>query len=310
MPLSRRSLPLLSLPLFSPLAAALASVLAFSPPPTPSAPATDPTPPKPSDAAQPDPTPPASTYHARPVLIAEKTAAAPGSTLRLAIHFKIDPQWHLYWVGLNDSGTEPTIADSQLPEGWSLGDFQWPAPARHVAEGDILDHIYEKELTLILPVTIPAAAKPGSQELIKLTVDWLICSNVCIPESAELEIPITVAAAPADAKDTPHTPLFAAADALHPKPLPTNSKISTTVTREGFTVHAPDAARLEFYPLRDGPRWANLLTEGATAQPDLHLRFRPDTPAPAKVHGVLAIWRTNASTPDYYQINLQETPRP
>ena len=47
-----------------------------------------------------------------------------------------------------------------LPAGYKAGEMLWPAPARHVSNGGLLDHVYEGRAMILLPVEVPADAKP------------------------------------------------------------------------------------------------------------------------------------------------------
>jgi hypothetical protein len=85
--------------------------------------------------------------HATPEIILEDDAIAPGGTTWIGVRFKIENGWHLYWNGRNDSGSPPSFA-GELPAGYTLGEWLWPAPKRHIAPGDILDHIYEDSVLL------------------------------------------------------------------------------------------------------------------------------------------------------------------
>ena len=48
----------------------------------------------------------------------------------------MQPGWHVYWNGRNDTGT-PVRITLTVPEGFAAGDVLWPAPVRHVAAGEI-----------------------------------------------------------------------------------------------------------------------------------------------------------------------------
>ena len=98
--------------------------------------------------------------HAKAEILFEHEAVSPGMTTRLAIHLDLDPHWHVYWNGRNDTGF-PVTPEFDLPPGWSTGEIRWPAPKRHVSDGAILDHIYEDTATLIVPVEVGDQAELG-----------------------------------------------------------------------------------------------------------------------------------------------------
>jgi DsbC/DsbD-like thiol-disulfide interchange protein len=137
--------------------------------------------------------PPAQALHARPSLHLEHTSIAPGDTQWLAIRFEIDEHWHLYWDGYNDAGLPPK-ATWTLPEGFKVGPTQWPVPTRQVLAGEILNHIYERELVMLVPLTVPETAKPGEKHAIQADLSWLVCEEACVPESASVSVEVTIGA--------------------------------------------------------------------------------------------------------------------
>src|SRR4051812_22252125 len=87
-------------------------------------------------------------------LVSEKTAIIPGQVNWIGIQYEIADGWHLYWNGQNDAGS-PMEVTPALPDGFTAGDLLWPAPKRHLSDGPLLDHVYEKRVVLLLPVTAP-----------------------------------------------------------------------------------------------------------------------------------------------------------
>src|SRR3954471_8284361 len=111
-------------------------------------------------------------------LVSERTALVPGETNWLGVQFDIQDGWHLYWNGQNDAGSPPEVT-IELPAGYTKGDLLWPAPKRHISDGPILDHIYEKRVVLLLPVKAPADATPGTPVTLKVSATWIVCKSAC-----------------------------------------------------------------------------------------------------------------------------------
>ncbi len=187
--------------------------------------------------------------HVEARLVAEHTAFYAGDGNWIGIHFKIAPKWHLYWNGVNDSGFAPKVK-WHAPAGVTIGELLWPAPVRHISEGDILDHIYENEVTLIAPVTLAPEAMGGDSIEIKASVEWLVCEEVCVPEDAELSLSVPVRKTREARQPGPDAGAFGAARTRIPSPLqPTDARVSVDIRGSTATIKARDGKGLSFYPL-------------------------------------------------------------
>ncbi|WP_349744589.1 protein-disulfide reductase DsbD family protein [Roseateles cavernae] len=118
----------------------------------------------------------------------------PGKPAWLGLLIKHQPHWHTYWRNPGDSGL-PTRMDWQLPAGVTVGEIQWPTPQR-LPVGPLVNYGYEGELLLAVPLTIGPEFKGGSLKL-QMLADWLVCKEVCIPESGEFSLDLPAAAATA-----------------------------------------------------------------------------------------------------------------
>jgi len=125
-------------------------------------------------------------------LVPETAAAAPGQTLWVDLHLEIAPGWHTYWRNPGDSGL-PTEIAWQLPEGFSAGDIQWPPPKRFV-QGTIGNYGYADTTDLLVPIAVPVAPAPGDNVHLAAEAKWLVCSEICIPGEAALQLDLPVAA--------------------------------------------------------------------------------------------------------------------
>ena len=138
-------------------------------------------------------------------LIAEKTAITKGEAegFRVAVQVEAHAGWHTYWENPGDAGLATTLKWS-LPSGFSASDIDWPAPTR-LNEGPL--SIYAYEGTVLLPVTItPPTTITDEQIPLKVHVDTLVCNDICIPESADLELNLPVSTKPSHSSS--HAKLF------------------------------------------------------------------------------------------------------
>ncbi len=151
----------------------------------------------------------------------------PGQPLWLGLVIRHQPHWHTYWKNPGDSGL-PTTLEWQLPAGVSAGDIQWPTPKK-LPIGPLMNYGYEDTLLLPVPVQV-SAGFAGSQLDVKLKAEWLVCKDVCIPESGEFAISV-----PAQAATAGHAALFEAARAAVPQAVP-DAKASAAVEGETLVV--------------------------------------------------------------------------
>jgi len=125
-------------------------------------------------------------------LHATHASVGPGERFTLAVRLKMREGWHTYWRNPGDAGEPTRIVSWALPDGFSPGDIQWPLPSAFSAgtpDFPITSYGYGEEVLLPIEVSAPPALAPGDGR-IALTVSWLECADVCIPEQKVLELPL------------------------------------------------------------------------------------------------------------------------
>jgi len=241
-------------------------------------------------------------------LVADTAAFVPGEEHLVGVSLEIADGWHVYAVALNDTGS-PLSVHIESPPGYAQQTAPaWPAPERHVTAGDLLDHVYERQVTLPLRVTVPADAAPGTAASFRAHVDWFVCKDVCIAGGADVSLSVPIAAAGADAGSSADEPLLRAAQARLPLPLP-SAGVPVTLELSGDTlnVRAPGAAGLAFVPDPDCAPPEHLLEDGERAGDALALRLRPEREPGALVSGVLEVrWRDRPSA--FYLVRVPAGP--
>lgn len=119
-------------------------------------------------------------------LIASVEAIVPGQSFDIGLQFQLEEGWHIYWKNSGDSGMPPKVAWN-LPEGFSVGEIQFPVPKREVAPGNIVTNILGGEPILLATVTPPTSL--GGRELtLRADLKFLICNKTCIRASSEVEL--------------------------------------------------------------------------------------------------------------------------
>jgi thiol:disulfide interchange protein/DsbC/DsbD-like thiol-disulfide interchange protein len=170
-------------------------------------------------------------------LLVDSATVAPGSKVRVGVHLTQDEGWHTYWKSPGDIG-QPTVIEWQGPEGSVLSEVQFPIPQRFEQDG-MVSFGYDHQVLLASTLEIPAALALGEHTL-AADVNWLVCLTSCIPGSAHLELPLTVAAG---TTPSAQAPLFDHYASQHPGP-PTG--LGTQFQLSASAVHPNEKFRAAF----------------------------------------------------------------
>ncbi|WP_374526817.1 protein-disulfide reductase DsbD family protein [Novosphingobium sp.] len=179
----------------------------------------------------------AAPNHISAELIAE-SAAQPGQTVMLAVRMTPEPGWHGYWQNPGDAGLGMTL-DWTLPAGAKAGALQYPVPDTLLIAG-LMNHVYEHEYAVLVPLTLPADARPGAILPISAKAQWLACTEqICVPESTQLTGSVMVGA-PA-ARDARFDKWLAAL----PAPLGSKATFALDGKRLRVAIPLPASVKLE-----------------------------------------------------------------
>ena len=186
-------------------------------------------------------------HHVAVSLVGETPTSFRASRLNVALRQQIAPGWHTYWRNPGESGL-PTTIDWSLPTGFTAGPIQWPTPERFVVD-PVVGYGYHDDVLLPVTIAVPANLRSGTTVSLSAHVSWLACSDICIPEEADLRIGDAGRHCASTRSERPM--LFAAARAR----MPSANPFPTTATRakDDIILHvaAGDATRLRdvaFYP--------------------------------------------------------------
>ena len=155
----------------------------------------------------------------------------PGEKALIAMRFRCDPHFHIYWKNPGDAGQSPTV-EWQEKSGTTVGAFVWPGP-KMLDQSGVYNFVYEDETLLLMEVAVPAGAK--GKLTFKGKAEWLECDDSgCWPHDKQVELTVQVGAGNAAYKyDTKLYP------ALRPR-------LTTTASSDGksLTVIVPAGEKL------------------------------------------------------------------
>ena len=163
--------------------------------------------------------------HVKVELISETSTIQPGGAVTVGLYFKMQKGWHVYWENPGDSGQSPTLQWS-LPEGFTVGEVIWPTPKK-ISLPSLADYGYTNEVLLMVPLQAPTSLKPGHMVRLSATAHWLVCQEICIPGSAQMNLRFGVSKkAP---KKSRNAFLFQKARKQVPQPMPDEWKADGSI---------------------------------------------------------------------------------
>ncbi len=130
-------------------------------------------------------------------IVAAKTSIAPGETIDLALRLAHDKGWHSYWKSPGIVGLGTAI-EWKLPAGFTTAPIRWPQPET-VKMGPYTAYGYHDEVFLVVPLTAPADAEPGTVLRLSARATWMCCAKTCHPASADLSLTLAISANPGKA---------------------------------------------------------------------------------------------------------------
>ncbi len=194
------------------------------------------------------------TPHVEAEIISRHAAVQPGRAIEVALRLKIIDHWHTYWRNPGDSGL-PTKITWSLPSGMTAGPIEWPHPKK-LPLGPLMNFGYDGEVLHLVTLQTPLALKSWQTVTLNAKAEWLVCSDVCIPESADLAISLPVVGSQ-PLPDARWVQAFTDARATLPGTLSgwttqvkieNNQAILLLTPPAGEIISATD---LSFYPLKD-----------------------------------------------------------
>src|SRR5882724_3055249 len=250
-----------------------------------------------------------ATDNVKARLLSEVDGVGPGQVFWVALELNIRDGWHTYWRNPGDSG-EPTKLAWQLLAGFTAGDIVWTTPHRFEI-APLVNYGYAKHAMHLVQITAPKDLKTGTPLSLAAKASWLVCSDVCIPEGADLQLTMP-AGAQAGGIDPKELPLFTAARNELPsaQPAPTSARVAgdqLVVTLGGeWGATLPQIKSLSFFPYDEGG------IEYATPQKltrtkdavELSMKVGYKPPKAGAIRGVLVVSQQNGTQTDTVPIEI------
>lgn len=245
------------------------------------------------------------TEHAEVTLKSDLATIQAGQPFWLALEFRLAEHWHIYWQNPGDSGLAAQL-QWDLPQGFAAGPIHWPPPQRIAMEG-LMNYGYENQATLLIPVTVPETLEAGQELLIGLNAGWLICHDICIPESGDFMVKVRTGETAAPGENA--TAIEQALQALpqraeRPDIFRENNgmlEVEATLPPSGAAGADPALREVYFYPKEAGVIRHNAAQRWSQDAATIRLAAERDSlPLPEVLSGVLEV-QSDAGT-RYYDI--------
>ena len=189
------------------------------------------------------------TEYASSIFLPEKTAFVPGETTWLAFAQELEPNWHVYWKNPGDSGL-PLELNWTLPDGFNAGDVVYPTPER-IPVGPLANFGHHGAPVFLVPITVDENVT-GADATLNVSATWLICEEICVPETGDFELTMPVAD---EAENFPLGVIkIKEARSATPTELEGKARFAATAEALVLEVEAPEgiAENVLFFPEKEG----------------------------------------------------------
>jgi suppressor for copper-sensitivity B len=131
-----------------------------------------------------------TTDQGRVRLVAAEPFVGAGKEVQLGLQFELAPHWKIYWRTPGDAGYPPHL-DWQGSRNLAAARVEWPAPRRFSVLG-LETAGYEGKIVLPIRATLSEPATPAA---LHLALDYLTCSEICIPYQTTLSLELPAGSA-------------------------------------------------------------------------------------------------------------------
>jgi thiol:disulfide interchange protein DsbD len=219
----------------------------------------------------------------------------------LAVRFDIEHGYRISWQNPGDVG-KTTRVTFEVPEGFSVGPLQYPAPQRFELPGKLINYGYEQQTAIFAEVTAPDRLPNGQTYRFDVKADWLACENECASEELNAWFELASSALAPEPELPAELAAYHAAVPTAFADLPDSSlDWKGGLTRPTLTLKAAEVKWVDFFPGDDEqPKLLGMKPAGD----ELHLKFaRASTSKPlrglavAEVEGKATFYDINVPFP-------------
>lgn len=160
-------------------------------------------------------------------LITPVESVVPGDTLWFGLSLEIAEGWNTYWKNAGSTGLPPSLELSDGTQSYEP-DLQFPL-AKTKPFGDdvsLLTYGYTKAVIHPFQITVPQTV--SGQWSLTGEARWLVCKDICIPESQEISISLPVVSSQLDVRRSASVQQIDAARAAVPTDFPASVNFAGT----------------------------------------------------------------------------------
>lgn len=127
-------------------------------------------------------------------LMSEVKSIRAGQSFTVGLWIQHAPGWHTYWSNPGVVGVATTFV-WDLPQGFTAGPVQWPAPQR-TKMATLTAYGYEGDCVLLIDIQAPESLPVENASItLKAKLGWMACANTCHPGWSDFELTLPVAEA-------------------------------------------------------------------------------------------------------------------
>ncbi len=160
-------------------------------------------------------------------LITPVESVVPGDTLWFGLSLEIADGWNTYWKNAGSTGLPPSLELSDGEQSYQP-ELQFPlAKTKPFGEDvSLLTYGYTKAVLHPFQITVPETA--SGQWALTGEARWLVCRDICIPESQEVSISLPVVSSQLDVRRSASVQQIDAARAAVPTDFPASVNFAGT----------------------------------------------------------------------------------